>query len=76
MLNFLVATLEKNFFKEMDGTNFNDIVYLTQHVPNIITSTCALTLQPCGLWSTRRLFPWSFSGMNTGVGCHFLLPNP
>ena len=31
------------------------------------------SLQPHGLWSTRLLGPWDFPGMNTGVGCHFLL---
>ena len=25
-----------------------------------------------GLWPTRLLCPWYFSGKNTGVGCHFL----
>ena len=29
--------------------------------------------QPHGLWTTRLLCPWDFSGENTGVGCHFLL---
>ena len=31
------------------------------------------SLQPHGLWPTRLLSPWDFPGMNTGVGCHFLL---
>ena len=31
------------------------------------------SLQPHGLWPTRLLWPWDFSGENTGVGCHFLL---
>ena len=26
-----------------------------------------------GLWPTRLLCPWDFSGRNTGVSCHFLL---
>ena len=26
-----------------------------------------------GLQPTRLLCPWDFPGMNTGVGCHFLL---
>ena len=26
-----------------------------------------------GLYLARLLYPWDFSGKNTGVGCHFLL---
>ena len=39
-------------------------------------STCSVvsnSLQPHGLYPTRLLCPWDFSGKNTGVGCHFLL---
>ena len=31
------------------------------------------SLWPHGLYPTRLLPPWDFSGKNTGVGCHFLL---
>ena len=31
------------------------------------------SLQPHGLWPTRLLHPWNFSGKRIGVGCHFLL---
>ena len=31
------------------------------------------TLPAHGLWPTRLLCPWTFSGKNTEVGCHFLL---
>ena len=31
------------------------------------------SLRPRGLWPTRLLGPWDFPGMNTGVGCRFLL---
>ena len=31
------------------------------------------TLQPHGLQAAKILFPWDFSGKNTGAGCHFLL---
>ena len=31
------------------------------------------SLRPHGLQPTRLLHPWDFPGMNTGVGCHFLL---
>ena len=31
------------------------------------------SLRPHGLWPTRLLSSWDFPGMNTGVGCHFLL---
>ena len=27
-------------------------------------------LRPHGLWPTRLLCPWDYSGKNTGVGCH------
>ena len=29
--------------------------------------------RPHGLWPTRLLCPWDFSGKSTGVGYHFLL---
>ena len=28
--------------------------------------------RPHGLWSSRLLCPWDFSGKNAGAGCHFL----
>ena len=31
------------------------------------------SLKPCGRQPTRLLRPWHSPGMNTGVGCHFLL---
>ena len=31
------------------------------------------TLQPHGLQPVRLLYPWDFSGKNTGMGYHFLL---
>ena len=31
------------------------------------------SLQLHGLWPTRLLCPWDFTGKNTAVGCHFLL---
>ena len=31
------------------------------------------SLRPHGLWSTRLLCLWDFTGQNTGVGCHSLL---
>ena len=37
-----------------------------------VTQWC-LTLRPHGLWSSRFLCPWDFSGKSTEVGCHFLL---
>ena len=36
-------------------------------------SCSVVSLRPFGLWPTRLLCPWNFSGKNTGVGCHFLL---
>ena len=32
------------------------------------------SMQPHGLQPARLLSPWDFSGKNTGVGCHALLP--
>ena len=34
------------------------------------------SMQLCGLWPARLLCSWNFLGMNTGVGGHFLLPDP
>ena len=31
------------------------------------------SLQPFGLYPTRLLCLWKFSGRNTGIGCHFFL---
>ena len=39
---------------------------------SLVAKSCP-TLQPCGLQFARLLYPWDFSGKNTGVGCHFLL---
>ena len=32
------------------------------------------SLQPFGLYPTKLLCPWHFSGKNTGMGCHFPPP--
>ena len=37
-------------------------------------SVVSNSLQPFGLQPARLLCPWDFSGKNTGVGFHFLLP--
>ena len=37
-------------------------------------SVMSNSLRPCGLYLARHLCPWDFSGKNTGVSCHFLLP--
>ena len=36
-------------------------------------SVVSNSLRPHGLYPTRLLCPWNFSGKNTGVGCHSLL---
>ena len=36
-------------------------------------SVVSNSLQPHGLWSSRLLWPWGFSGKNPGVGYHALL---
>ena len=36
-------------------------------------SVMSNSLQPHGLQAAKILFPWDFSGKNTGTGCHFLL---
>ena len=38
-----------------------------------VTSVVSDSWPPYGLWPTRLLCPWDFSGTNTGVGCHALL---
>ena len=40
----------------------------------VLVAQSCLTLLPHGLQPTRFLCPWDFPGKNTGVGCHFLLP--
>ena len=42
-------------------------------VMNTEVAQSCLTLRPHGLQPTRLLGPWDFPGMNTGVGCRFLL---
>ena len=44
-------------------------VCVCAHACSVVSSA----LQPHGLWPARLLYPWNFSGKNTGVGCHFLL---
>ena len=39
----------------------------------LIWSVVSSSSGPHGLQPTRLLCPWDFPGMNTGVGCHFLL---
>ena len=39
----------------------------------LVTKSCPTLLRPHRLWRNRLLYPWDFSGKNTGVGCHFLL---
>ena len=36
-------------------------------------SVMSNSLQPLGLYPTRLLCLWDFSGKNTGMACHFLL---
>ena len=44
---------------------------------HFVVHVCSVTvvsesLQPHGLYPTKLLCLWKFSGKNTGVGCHFL----
>ena len=43
-----------------------------------VCSVMSHSMWPHGPWPppppTRVLYPWSFLGKNTGVGCHFLTP--
>ena len=39
----------------------------------VYTQSCLTLLQPHRLNHTRLLWPWEFSGKNTGVGSHFFL---
>ena len=38
----------------------------------LLCSVLSDSLWPRALWPTRLLCPWTFSGKNTGVSCHFL----
>ena len=49
------------------------ICYLLQYVCVCVCSVMSNSLQPHRLQPARPLCPWTFSGKNTGVGCHFLL---
>ena len=44
-----------------------------ERVCSVTQSHSVMSSSLCGLQPTRLLCPWSFSGKNTGVGCHFLL---
>ena len=39
----------------------------------LVAKSCLTLMQPHGLYPSRLLCPWGFSGKNTGVGCHVLL---
>ena len=52
--------------RENDGERLPWFCYL-------VTNLCLILLQSCGPQPTRLLCPWDFPGMNTGVGCHFLV---
>ena len=53
--------------------------WLPGTVPGTVTallfshSVVSDSLWPYGLWPARLLHPWDSPGMNTGMGCHFLL---
>ena len=55
------------------------VVLSTIHIMFKLFCCCSVAesyqtlLLPDGLWLARPLYPWDFSGKNTGVGCHFLL---
>ena len=38
----------------------------------LVSKSYLILLQPHGLEPARLIYPWDFSGKNTGVGCHFL----
>ena len=44
-------------------------MYACVHADSVVSDS----LPPHELQLTRLLYPWNFSGNNTGVGCHFLL---
>ena len=53
--------------------NINKKLYKTYVC--VIHSVVSDSSWPYGLYPARLLCPWDFSGKDTGVGCHFLLPN-
>ena len=58
----------------------NDRFLYPEFPKSVSHSIMSNSLWPRGLQPTRLLYPWSFPGKNTGVGCHSLLqvglPNP
>ena len=62
----------KCFFFKREGNS--DTCSSTMNFENIVSrSVMSDSLGPHGLWPTRLLCPWGFSGKDNGVGCHFLL---
>ena len=47
-------------------------VNMTMHACILCCSGVSDFLWPHGLKPARPLYPWNFSGKNTGAGCHFL----
>ena len=52
------------------GNPWNCLAQRSLSVHSVVSSS----LRPHGLYLARHLCPWDFSGKNTGVSCHFLLP--
>ena len=47
-----------------------------QHTDNcLVAQSCPTLFDPVDVQPARLLWPWEFSGKNTGVGCHFLNTN-
>ena len=48
---------------------------VTSHMHQVCAQSC-LTLATLRTGPASLLCPWNFTGKNTGVGCHSLLPDP
>ena len=74
-LKGLSANLEDLWYHPVRGgtliSSSSQLAVRLTRVPRL--SVVPDSLQPQGLWPTRLLCPWHFSGKNTGAGCHFLL---
>ena len=59
------------------GAELNWLIYINVKIYVCVcvfpVTQLSLTQQPHVLQPARLLWPWNFLGMNSGVGCHFLL---
>ena len=68
-------SMQSTFFHwhSMDSSLSDFISLISLICCCLVTKSCLILLQSCGLEPTRLLCPWDFPGKFTAVGCHFLL---